>query len=49
MKWISVGDALPETRAQFQMVLVATDKGVGTANYNKINDFNNVCRCVTRR
>jgi len=42
MKWISVGDALPETRAQFQMVLVATDKGVGTACYNKINEFHNV-------
>ncbi|NIG74943.1 DUF551 domain-containing protein [Klebsiella sp. Ap-873] len=42
MKWISVGDALPETRAQFQMVLVATDKGIGVANYNKINEFCNV-------
>ena len=42
MKWISVGEALPETRSQFQMVIVATDKGVGTASYNKINEFYNV-------
>ena len=42
MKWISVGDALPETRSQFQMVIVATDKGVGFATYNKINHFHSI-------
>lgn len=39
MKWISVGDAMPETRSQFQMVIVATEKGVGAANYNLIKGF----------
>ena len=42
MDWISVGDALPETRSQFQMIIVATDKGIGVANYNKINNFHSV-------
>lgn len=42
MNWISVGDGLPETRSQFQMIIVATDKGVGVANYNKINGFDSV-------
>lgn len=42
MNWISVGDAMPETRSQFQMVIVATEKGVGIANYNTINGFCNV-------
>lgn len=41
MKWISVGEALPETRSQFQMVIVATNKGIGVASYNRINGFYN--------
>jgi len=42
MNWISVAERLPETTAEQQMVIVATDKGVGVADYNKINGFNNV-------
>ncbi|PKE30951.1 hypothetical protein CWS43_09730 [Rahnella sp. AA] len=42
MKWISVGDSLPETRSQFQMVIVASNKGIGVANYNKVNGFERV-------
>lgn len=39
MKWISVGDELPETSSQYQMVIVATDRGIGVADYDKINGF----------
>ncbi len=42
MNWISVAERLPETTAEQQMVIVATDQGVGVADYNKINGFNNV-------
>ncbi|AVN33530.1 MULTISPECIES: DUF551 domain-containing protein [Serratia] len=37
MKWISVGEKLPE--AGLYRVIVATDKGVGSANFNPINGF----------
>ncbi len=39
MQWVSVGEALPETRSQFQMVIVSTNKGIGVASYNAINGF----------
>ncbi|WP_205067753.1 DUF551 domain-containing protein [Pantoea coffeiphila] len=41
MNWISVGEALPDTKFQRQMVIVATDKGIGTACYNDISKFHN--------
>ncbi|WP_421506102.1 DUF551 domain-containing protein [Erwinia rhapontici] len=37
MKWISVGDALPIPG--LYRVIVATDKGVGSGNYNPYNGF----------
>ncbi|HEF0121537.1 TPA: DUF551 domain-containing protein [Citrobacter youngae] len=37
MKWISVSDALPDSG--LYRVIVSTDKGVGSANYNPYNGF----------
>lgn len=37
MKWISVDEKLPE--ASLYRVIIATDKGVGSANFNPINGF----------
>lgn len=42
MKWISIDENLPKTVRQFERFIVATDKGVGVAVYDKICGFNNV-------
>lgn len=42
MKWISVDEKLPQTTGQFDLVLVATDKGVGFATYDGLREFSRV-------
>lgn len=42
MKWISVDEKLPQTSGQFDLVLVATDKGVGFATFDILREFSNV-------
>ncbi|EPA9111043.1 MAG: DUF551 domain-containing protein [Serratia liquefaciens] len=42
MKWISVEESLPETTFQFEKVIIASDKGVGIADYDEMNGFHGV-------
>jgi len=42
MKWISIDQSLPKTVKQFERFIVATDKGVGVAEYDNIDGFGSV-------
>ncbi|NHB93153.1 DUF551 domain-containing protein [Photorhabdus cinerea] len=42
MNWISIDDKLPEMVRQYEMFLVVTDKGIGTAVYDSLNEFSRI-------